>query len=46
VQGWTRSPREVAGIETFHGEDGLAAMLPRTDILVCLLPLTPQTRGS
>jgi glyoxylate/hydroxypyruvate reductase A len=45
VQGWTRSPREVAGIETFHGEDGLAAMLPRTDILVCLLPLTPQTRG-
>lgn len=45
VQGWTRSPREVPGIETFHGEDGLAAMLARTDILVCLLPLTPQTRG-
>lgn len=45
VQGWTRSPRDVPGIETFHGADGLAAMLARTDILVCLLPLTPQTRG-
>jgi glyoxylate/hydroxypyruvate reductase A len=45
VQGWTRSPRNVAGIGTFHGEDGLPAMLAQTDILVCLLPLTPQTRG-
>ena len=45
VMGWTRRPREVAGIETFHGEDGLAAMAARSDILVCLLPLTPATRG-
>lgn len=45
VMGWTRRPRQVAGIETFHGEDGLAAMAARSDILVCLLPLTPATRG-
>ncbi|WP_207539918.1 2-hydroxyacid dehydrogenase [Sabulicella rubraurantiaca] len=45
VMGWTRRPREVEGIETFHGEDGLATMLGRSDILVCLLPLTPDTRG-
>jgi glyoxylate/hydroxypyruvate reductase A len=29
----------------FHGADGLDAMLRQTDILCCLLPLTPQTRG-
>ncbi|MCS6892899.1 MAG: glyoxylate/hydroxypyruvate reductase A [Rhodovarius sp.] len=45
VLGWTRTPRSLPGVECFHGPEGLAAMLPRCDILVCLLPLTPQTRG-
>jgi glyoxylate/hydroxypyruvate reductase A len=45
VMGWSRGPKTLAGIETFHGAAGLDAMLARTDILVCLLPLTPQTRG-
>ncbi|WP_270936901.1 2-hydroxyacid dehydrogenase [Falsiroseomonas oryzae] len=45
VMGWTRRPRQVEGVETFHGEDGLAAMAGRSDVLVCLLPLTPATRG-
>jgi glyoxylate/hydroxypyruvate reductase A len=45
VMGWTRRPRQVAGVETFHGEDGLHAMAARSDILICLLPLTPATRG-
>ena len=30
--------RHIAGIETFHGADGLDAFLRRTEILVCLLP--------
>jgi glyoxylate/hydroxypyruvate reductase A len=45
VMGWTRRPRQADGIETFHGADGLLAMAARSDILVCLLPLTPQTHG-
>jgi glyoxylate/hydroxypyruvate reductase A len=45
VAGWSRSPKTIDGLETFAGADGMAAFLARTDILVCLLPLTPDTRG-
>jgi glyoxylate/hydroxypyruvate reductase len=45
VAGWSRSPRPAAGIACYHGAAGLDTFLARTDILVCLLPLTPDTRG-
>lgn len=45
VAGWSRSKKNVKGIESFAGEDTMKAFLARTDILVCLLPLTPDTRG-
>ena len=45
VAGWSRSEKQVAGIETFHGGAQLDAFLERTDILVSLLPLTANTRG-
>lgn len=45
VMGWSRRPKQVAGVETFHGAEGLMAMATKADILVCLLPLTPETRG-
>lgn len=45
VAGWARRPHAVDGVEPFHGDDGLAPLLARSDILVCALPLTPSTRG-
>ena len=45
VAGWSRRPRDLAGIRTFSGDGGLEPFLARTDILVCLLPLTPMTHG-
>jgi glyoxylate/hydroxypyruvate reductase A len=45
VAGWSRTPRTVAGVETFHGPAGLDAFLARTEILVCLLPRTRDTEG-
>lgn len=45
VAGWTRTPKEIAGIGCYHGSGGLSAFLARTDILVCLMPLTEATRG-
>jgi glyoxylate/hydroxypyruvate reductase A len=43
VAGWSRSRKETDGIERFHGAAQFDAFLRRTDILVCLLPLTSDT---
>ena len=45
VAGWSRSPKSIDGVETFQGAGGLGPFLARTEILVCLLPLTPETAG-
>lgn len=43
--GWSRSRRELPGVSCHAGADELDDFLARTQILVCLLPLTDATRG-
>lgn len=45
VAGWSRTPKSVEGFKVYSGESGLDAFLARTDILIALIPLTPDTRG-
>ncbi|ART63051.1 2-hydroxyacid dehydrogenase [Kushneria marisflavi] len=45
ISGWSRTPREMDGIITYAGEATLASFLGGCDILICVLPLTPATRG-
>jgi glyoxylate/hydroxypyruvate reductase A len=45
VTGWSRTARRVPGIRTAAGADALPRFLARAEILVCLLPLTAETRG-
>lgn len=45
VCGWSNSPKDIYGVESHVGPDGLSAVLAKADILVCLLPLTDDTRG-
>jgi glyoxylate/hydroxypyruvate reductase len=44
VSGWSRSAKKIEGVKCLHGADGFDAFLRQTDILVCLLPLTDDTR--
>ena len=47
VRGWSRSAKAELppGVSGFHGDDQLGEFLSGCDTLVCMLPLTPQTRG-
>jgi glyoxylate/hydroxypyruvate reductase A len=44
VSGWSRTKKSVPAVKGFTGAGELDAFLAQSDILVCVLPLTPQTR--
>jgi glyoxylate/hydroxypyruvate reductase A len=43
--GWSRSPHTLEGVTCYAGAVQLDAFLARTDVLICLLPLTAATQG-
>ncbi|WP_109476114.1 glyoxylate/hydroxypyruvate reductase A [Paraburkholderia sp. C35] len=45
VCGWSRSHKTLEHVDCYAGDDELPVMLRKCDIVVCLLPLTPQTTG-
>lgn len=45
VRGWSRTRKDVEGVESFGGAESLPAFLSGSEILVALVPLTPQTAG-
>jgi len=45
LRSWSRSAKAIDGVEGFVGEAQFDAFLAGTDILVNLLPLTPETHG-
>jgi glyoxylate/hydroxypyruvate reductase A len=45
VTGWSRSAKTLPGLQVLHGEAGLEAALGGADIVITLLPGTPETEN-
>lgn len=45
VTGWSRSPKSIPDIRCLHGDDGLTKALTGAEVVILLLPLTPQTEN-
>jgi glyoxylate/hydroxypyruvate reductase A len=45
VTGWARTQKAIAGVQCLAGRDALDEVLAASEIVVILLPLTPETRG-
>jgi glyoxylate/hydroxypyruvate reductase A len=43
VTGWSRNPKNIKGIRCLHGDDGLREALTDAQIVILLLPQTPDT---
>jgi len=45
VTGWSQTPKDIEGVKCLAGEEALDDFLSQTRILICMLPLTPKTKG-
>ncbi|MEM7506460.1 MAG: glyoxylate/hydroxypyruvate reductase A [Pseudomonadota bacterium] len=45
VVGWSRSPKQMEGVTSVSGPDGLVEVLSTADYVACILPSTAETRG-
>jgi glyoxylate/hydroxypyruvate reductase A len=45
VRGWSRTRKQIDGVECFAGADEFDGFLAGTRVLICLLPLTPETEN-
>lgn len=44
VAGWSRGPKSTPGVACFHGPEGLDEIIARSEIIVTILPSTPETK--
>lgn len=45
LSGWARSAKHIDGVQCFAGDEQLVPFLNQSDLLICMLPLTTETRG-
>jgi glyoxylate/hydroxypyruvate reductase A len=45
VNGWSQTPKDIPGVACYHGKERLNDFLAATRVVVCLLPLTPETEN-
>ncbi len=43
VEGWSRTKKEIEGVNSYYGKNSIEKLIKNCDIHVCLLPLTPST---
>lgn len=45
LSGWNKSSRTIDGVQCYFAQSQLAEFMSQLDIVICLLPLTPETKG-
>ena len=45
MNGWSQTPKDITGVACYHGKEQFNDFLHATRVVVCLLPLTPDTEN-